>query len=69
MSEMFRHCPECGEDRLFQQHHGLPGGCPDAPDGECPEWACTSCGSALLAGFVLYRAETPCPAGLRGRVA
>ncbi len=69
MSEMFRYCGECGEEQLFEQHHAGPGSCPDAPDGECPEWACTGCGAALLAGFVLYRADTGYQAELRGRVA
>ncbi len=69
MSEMFRHCDECGGQRLFEQHHALPGECPDAPDGDCPEWACTGCGAALLAGFVLYRVEPARQAGVRGRVA
>ncbi|MGE5131977.1 MAG: hypothetical protein ACM32E_03595 [Gemmatimonadota bacterium] len=69
MSEMLRHCGECGGQRLFEQHHGQPGECPDVPDGDCPEWACTGCGAALLAGFVLYQAESPYQAGVRGRVA
>ena len=69
MGEMFRHCGECGGQRLFEQHHGLPGECPDVPDGDCPEWACTGCGAALLAGFVLYRAAPPAQAAVRGRVA
>ena len=69
MSEMFRHCPECGAQRLFEQHHALPGECPDVPGGECPEWACTGCGTALLAGFVLYRAELSYQVAARGRVA
>ena len=69
MSEMLHHCGECGGQRLFEQHHGQPGECPDVPDGDCPEWACTGCGAALLAGFVLYQAESPYQAGVRGRVA
>lgn len=49
MSELYRDCPECGEDKLFEQPHWAD--CPDAPDGECPEWACTACGTALITGF------------------
>lgn len=49
MSELYRDCPECGEERLFEQPHSAD--CPDTPDGECPEWACTACGTALIAGF------------------
>lgn len=52
MSEPYRNCPGCGEDRLFERHHAETGSCPDAPDGECPEWICTGCGAALLVGFV-----------------
>lgn len=69
MDDMFRHCRECGEERLFEQHHPVPGDCPDMPGGICPEWACTGCGSALLAGFVLYRADPEFPAELHGQVA
>ncbi len=69
MSQTFRPCSECGGDRLFEQHHDAPGSCPDSPDGECPEWSCTGCGSALLAGFVLYHAEPESIPGLSGRVA
>jgi hypothetical protein len=54
MTEMTRHCPGCGHRSLFEQHHA-DGSCPDSPDGDCPEWACTSCGEALLIGFA------PCP--------
>lgn len=50
-AEMYRHCPVCsengcGEDMLFEQPHLAD--CPDTPDGECPEWACTQCGTALV---------------------
>jgi hypothetical protein len=50
MVETIRHCPDCGWDRLFEQHHAA-GGCPDDPDGCCGEWSCTECGTALLIGF------------------
>jgi len=49
MGQMTRHCRECGGDQLFDQPHGQ-GCCPDAPDGDCPEWACTGCGAALFIG-------------------
>ncbi|WP_336032234.1 hypothetical protein [Geodermatophilus sp. FMUSA9-8] len=41
-------CPTCGEDTVFEQP-----GCADghtADGGECPEWACTDCGTAFLLG-------------------
>ena len=50
MVEMIRYCPDCGWDRLFEQHHAA-GDCPDDPDGCCGEWSCTGCGAALLIGF------------------
>jgi hypothetical protein len=43
-------CPGCGGDEPFEQIH--PGGCPDADGGECPEWACTSCGAGVIMGTV-----------------
>ena len=57
MSLMFRACPECGGDQLFEQYHDAPGTCPDAADGHCPEWSCTACGAAFLAGFLPGNAE------------
>lgn len=41
-------CPGCGGDEPFEQIH--LGGCPDADGGECPEWACTACGAAVIMG-------------------
>jgi hypothetical protein len=58
MSQMFRSCPDCRAERLFEQYHDAPGSCPDSGDGICPEWSCTECGAALLAGW-LPRAEEP----------
>jgi hypothetical protein len=69
MSQTFRPCRECGGERLFVQHHDVPGGCPDSPDGECPEWFCTGCGSALLAGLLLCRAEPKLISSMPSRVA
>ena len=42
MAEMTRNCPDCGHDLPFEQVHAGPGDCPDAPDGVCPEWLCSS---------------------------
>ena len=69
MGQMFRLCSECGADQLFEQYHGLPGSCPDAADGDCPEWSCTECGSAMLSGFVPYQAEPDILSRIRGQVA
>jgi hypothetical protein len=51
MAQVIRHCPDCGWDRPFEQHHAAAGNCPDAPGGDCPEWSCTGCGAALLIDF------------------
>ena len=40
-------CPGCGGDEPFEQIHAA--GCPDT-GGECPEWACTACGAAVIMG-------------------
>jgi hypothetical protein len=69
MSQAFRPCSECGGEQLFEQHHAIPGECPDSPDGECPEWLCTGCGGALLTGFVLYPAEPKLISRMPSRVA
>jgi hypothetical protein len=57
MVEMIRHCPDCGQDRTFEQPHPQGGECPDSPDGYCPEWLCTDCGAALLTDFIPYLPE------------
>jgi len=69
MSQMFRRCTECDGERLFEQYHDEPGNCPDSPDGQCPEWACTECGDALLADLLSYHAEPAVTAHLPGKVA
>jgi hypothetical protein len=50
MMHLTRYCTGCSGERLFEQFHADPGGCPDVPDGDCPEWACTACGDAVLIG-------------------
>ena len=50
MIQVIRNCPDCGWDRLVEQYHPA-GTCPDAPDGDCPEWSCADCGAAFLIGF------------------
>jgi hypothetical protein len=49
MAQLTRYCPECSEERPFEQFH--PTGCPDVPDGDCPEWGCTACGDAVIIGM------------------
>jgi hypothetical protein len=66
---MIRLCPECGGNRLFEQYHGDPGGCPDSPDGDCPEWGCVTCGSALFVGLIADGVAPAIAVELAGRVA
>lgn len=49
MSQPVGNCPGCGGDEPFEQIHA--GTCPDT-GGECPEWACVSCGAAVIMGTV-----------------
>jgi hypothetical protein len=69
MAQIVRHCPECGWDRPFEQHHDQPGECPDSLDGDCTEWSCTACGAGLLIGVIWFSPEPARAAELRGRVA
>jgi hypothetical protein len=68
MIQVIRHCPDCGRDRLVEQYHP-PGACPDSADGECPEWYCTECGTALLTGLAFGRDDAAEAPELRDRVA
>jgi hypothetical protein len=47
MIQLVGNCPGCGGDEPFEQIHA--GTCPDT-GGECPEWACVSCGAAVIMG-------------------
>jgi hypothetical protein len=47
MTQPLGNCPGCGGDEPFEQIH--PDQCPDV-DGDCPEWACVTCGTAVLMG-------------------
>ena len=41
-------CPTCGQDTDFEQPPCADGHTEDG--GECPEWVCLDCGTALLGG-------------------
>ncbi len=43
-------CPSCDGDREFVQPPCVDGHTEDG--GDCPEWACVDCGSAVVAGDV-----------------
>ncbi|KJE24733.1 hypothetical protein FF36_00736 [Frankia torreyi] len=47
-------CAECGEERPFEQPP-----CADGHGADCPEWACTECGAAVLVGPVQPGGEVP----------
>jgi hypothetical protein len=69
MGPMFRPCQDCGGEQLFEQPHTTPGGCPDAPDGMCPEWSCTECGATMLVLVLPLPSRTAARADVVGRVA
>lgn len=71
MTEIIRHCPDCARSRVFAQHHGLSGCCPDSADQSCPEWLCVTCGATLLIGAIppVPRARPKVAVGRRDRVA
>ena len=69
MTDIIRHCPDCGRDRSLEQHHDSALWCPDTADSCCPEWYCSGCGAALLIGSVPISAELAITAGVRARVA
>lgn len=51
-------CAECAVERVFEQPP-----CADGHGADCPEWACTGCGAAVLVGL----APAAGPAGGRAR--
>jgi hypothetical protein len=69
MAQIVRYCADCGWDRPFEQIYDLPGECPDCPEGDCAEFACTDCGSALLIGVAWFSSRPAAAAEPRGRVA
>ena len=44
-SELLIECPTCDGPRLFEKPP-----CTDGHGLDCPEWACTGCGTAVLLG-------------------
>ena len=60
MPHLSRFCDGCHEERLFEQFHADQASCPDDPDGDCQEWGCMVCGTALIIGL-------PVPERLTGR--
>jgi len=39
------HCPTCADEQRFAQP-----GCGGEHLGDCPEWFCTACGTAIIVG-------------------
>lgn len=54
MDTRTEHCPTCDDDREFVQPPCADGHTEDG--GDCPEWACPDCGTALLIGAIPLRA-------------
>ena len=50
-------CPSCDDLRVFVQPPCADGHTADG--GECPEWACADCGTALVIGSSAVRAGLP----------
>ena len=48
MDSRLWHCPPCGELTVCVQPPCADGHTDDG--GDCPEWACTDCGSAVVMG-------------------
>jgi hypothetical protein len=46
------YCSTCGDEREFEQPP-----CPDGHGQDCPERACTACGTAVLVGLPLTAAS------------
>ncbi|MFP5371774.1 MAG: hypothetical protein ACLGI3_13645 [Actinomycetes bacterium] len=57
MDTMSWPCPPCGDVREFVQPPCADGHTDDG--GECPEWACVDCGSAVVAGDVRAAVVVP----------
>ncbi len=55
-------CPSCGLDTEFEQPTCIDGHTEGG--GECPEWACVHCGTAMVLGDL-----TPEPAAVWSRAA
>jgi hypothetical protein len=51
------YCPACADDREFVQPPCADGHTVDG--GECPEWACTACGAAIVLGGAPVPVEMP----------
>ena len=66
MAEIIRSCPDCGQDRAFEQHHGESALCPDAVDGDCPEWYCLACGATMVTGEIRFLIHPRSAAAARG---
>ena len=62
MDSRLWHCPPCGELTEHVQPPCADGHTDDG--GDCPEWACVECGSAVVAGGPVVVADVA-----RGRIA
>ena len=50
MEQRTEHCPTCDEFQEFVQPPCIDGHTADG--GDCPEWACAACGTALFIGVL-----------------
>jgi len=56
MTQPLGNCPGCGGDEPFEQVHD-DDQCPDTYS-ECPEWACSACGTGVFMGTVIIGTPT-----------
>jgi hypothetical protein len=59
MTQPLGNCPGCGGDEPFEQVHlgqHADEQCPDS-GGECPEWACSACGTGVFMGIMAGAGE------------
>lgn len=61
------HCPACDAFREFAQPPCVDGHTDDG--GECPEWACVDCGTALFLGVLPLAPRATVRAAVRARSA
>jgi hypothetical protein len=57
------HCDVCARLRVFSQP-----ACVEDHGGDCPDWACTGCGAALMIAPLILLVDRSTPVELRRRV-
>ena len=63
MTQPLGNCPGCGDDEPFEPVHA-GADCPDT-GGECPEWACSACGTGVFMETMIAPAPVPARQSVR----